>query len=103
MRMTEKKQQLLQDGGAPQYVYHDRTVWRCAVLWVKDMAANDIHKEMLPMCVEHCLSRQAIHNRTKSGRGGGDAFLTMARLKGQFARGSDSNHKNFTSQVSKYL
>ena len=26
------------------------------------MEAKDIHKEMLPMYGEHCLSRQAIHN-----------------------------------------
>jgi predicted tellurium resistance membrane protein TerC len=26
------------------------------------MAAKDIHKEMLPMCGEHCLSRQAVNN-----------------------------------------
>ena len=31
-------------------------------LWEKDMAAKDIHKEMLPMYGEHCLSRQAVHN-----------------------------------------
>jgi len=30
------------------------------VLWAKVMAAKDIHKEMLPMYGEHCLSRQAI-------------------------------------------
>ena len=30
-------------------------------LWAKDMAAKDIHKEMLPMYGEHCLSRQAVH------------------------------------------
>jgi len=29
-------------------------------LWAKDMAAKDIHKEMLPMYDEHCLLRQAI-------------------------------------------
>jgi len=28
-------------------------------LWAKDMAAKDIHKEMLPAYGEHCLSRQA--------------------------------------------
>jgi hypothetical protein len=28
-------------------------------LWAKDMAAKDIHKEMLPMYGEHCLSRRA--------------------------------------------
>ena len=29
--MTVKTEQLLQAGGALEYVYHDRTVWRCAV------------------------------------------------------------------------
>jgi len=29
-------------------------------LWAKDMAAKDIHKEMLPMYGEHCLSCQAV-------------------------------------------
>jgi hypothetical protein len=27
-----------------------------------NMEAKDIHKEMLPMYGEHCLSRQAVHN-----------------------------------------
>jgi len=27
--MTVKMEQLLKDGGATEYVYHDRTVWRC--------------------------------------------------------------------------
>ena len=31
MRMTVKTEQPLQDGGAPEYVYNDRTAWRCAV------------------------------------------------------------------------
>jgi hypothetical protein len=31
-------------------------------LWAKNMEAKDIHKEMLPMNGEHCLSRQAVHN-----------------------------------------
>ena len=26
------------------------------------MTAKDIHKEMLPLYGEHCLSRQAVHN-----------------------------------------
>ena len=29
--MTVKTKQPLQDGGAPEYAYHDRTAWRCAV------------------------------------------------------------------------
>jgi len=57
MRMTVKTEQPLQDGSAPEYVYHDRTVW---LLWAKDMAAKDIHKEMLFMYSEHCLSHQAV-------------------------------------------
>jgi len=31
MRMTVKTEQPLQDGGAPEYAYHDRTAWPCAV------------------------------------------------------------------------
>jgi hypothetical protein len=32
-------------------MYHDRTAWRCAFLWAKNMdAAKDIDKEMLPIC-----------------------------------------------------
>ena len=31
MRMTVQTEQPLQYGGAPQYAYHDRTAWRCAV------------------------------------------------------------------------
>ena len=50
------------NGGAPEYMYHHRTVWRCGFLVGKNMEAKDIHKEMLPMYGEHCLSRQAIHN-----------------------------------------
>jgi len=34
-------------------------------LWAKGMAAKDIHKEMLPMYGEHCLSHQAVHNRVQ--------------------------------------
>ena len=61
MRMTVRTEQPLKDGGAPEYVYHDRTAWRFAVfVWAKDMAAKDIHKEMLPIYVEHCLSLQAV-------------------------------------------
>ena len=46
MRMTVKAEQLLQDGGAPEYVYHDRTAWLFAVFVgkKKNMAAKDIHK-----------------------------------------------------------
>jgi hypothetical protein len=29
-------------------------------LWVKDMAVKDIHKKMLPMYSEYCLSLQAL-------------------------------------------
>ena len=36
------------------------TIGAVRFLWAKVMAAKDIHKEMLPMYGEHCLSRQAI-------------------------------------------
>jgi len=31
MCVTVKMEQLLQDGSAPEYMYHDRTAWHCAV------------------------------------------------------------------------
>jgi len=43
-------------------MYHDRAAWRCAFFVAKKMEAKDIHKEILPMYGEHCLSRQAVHN-----------------------------------------
>ena len=70
------------------------------LLWAEDMAAKDIHKEMLPMYGEHCLS---LKQSSKTTSFGGHSFLTMTRWKQQRARGSDSNHKNFTPQVSSDL
>jgi hypothetical protein len=55
MRMTLETYQLLQDGGAPEYMYRDGTAWRCAFFVGKRMEAKDSHKEMLPMYGEHCL------------------------------------------------
>ena len=52
----------IRNGRAPEYVYHDRTTWHCAVLWAKDIGAKDIHKEVLPLYGEHCFWCQAVHN-----------------------------------------
>ena len=76
-------------------------------LWAKDMAAKDIHKEMLPMYGEHCLSRQAVHNwvqkfserRTSIE----DEYRVGRPVKKQCACGSDSNHKNCTPQFTEDL
>ena len=103
MRMTVETEQLLQDGGAPEYVYYNRTAWRCAVFVGKGMAAKYIHKEMLPICGEHCLSRQADHNWVQKFSEGRTSIEDEHRVSGQCARGSDSNHKNFTPQVSSDL
>ena len=62
MRMTVKTEQLLQDGGTPEYVYHDRKAWRCAVFVRKNITSEDIHKEMLHMYGGHYQLRQAVHN-----------------------------------------
>ena len=64
------------------------------------MAAKDIHKEMLPMYGEHCLSRQAFHNWVQKFSEGRASIEDEHRFGRQCERGSDSNHKNFTPQVS---
>ena len=69
-------------------------------LWAKNMEAKDIHKEMLPMYGELCLSRQAVHNGCRISRKGGQVSKTNIE---QCARGSDSNQKNFSPQVSRDL
>jgi len=60
--MTVKSEQLVQDSG---HVNVSTMIEECGVmqfLWAEDMAAKDIHKEMLPIYGEHCLSRHAVHN-----------------------------------------
>ena len=66
-------------------------------LWAKDMAANDIHKEMLPMYGEHYLSRQAFHSWVRKFSEG------RTSIEEQCARGYDSNQKNFSPQDSRDL
>ena len=72
-------------------------------LWAKIMAAKDIHKEMLPMYGEHCLSRQAVHNLVQKFSEGRTSIEDEHRagrpVKEQCACGSDSTHRNFTPQV----
>jgi len=41
MRMAVKTKQLLQDGGAPEYVYHDRTVWLCVFFVGKSYGSKE--------------------------------------------------------------
>jgi hypothetical protein len=79
------------------------------------MAAKDIHKEMLTLYGEHCLSRQAVHNwvqKFSEGRtniededpvGRPLEIATPATLQRVEDIRADSNHKNFTSQVSRDL
>ena len=65
-------------------------------LWAKNMEAKDIHKEMLPMYGEHCLSRQVVHNWVqKFSEGRTISKTNILQLKEQCARGSDSNQKEF--------
>ena len=72
-------------------------------LWAKRMAAKDIDKEMLPIYGEHCPSRQAVHNSVQKFSEGRTSIEDEHRVGRQCARGSDSNHKNFTPQVSRDL
>ena len=76
-------------------------------LRAKVMAAEDIHKEELPMYGGHCLSRQTIHNLVQKFSEGRTSIEDEHRVgrpvKEQCKCGSESNHKNFTAQVSRDL
>jgi len=60
MRMTGKTEQPLQDGGAPEYVYHDRTAWRCAVFVGKRYGSKGYLQKNASHVGKHCLSRQVV-------------------------------------------
>ena len=76
-------------------------------LWEKNMEGKDIHKEMLSMYGEHCLSRQEIHNWVQKFSEGGQVSKTniepVGRWRSPRRKCSDSNQKNFTPQVSRDL
>ena len=69
-------------------------------LWAKNMEAKDIHKEMLPMYGEHCLSHQESIIGCRSSRKDGQVSKTNIESIGLR---SDSNRKNFSPQVSRDL
>jgi len=51
MRMTAKTEQPLQDGGAPEYVNHERAAWRCAVFVGKIWQERISTKKFYPCTV----------------------------------------------------
>jgi hypothetical protein len=50
------------------------------VLWAKGLNANDIHKEMFPVCGWKCLSRRAVHNWVEKFSQGRSKVADDARL-----------------------
>jgi hypothetical protein len=69
----------------------------------KNMEVKDIHKEVLPMYGEHCLSHQAVHNWAQKFSEEWTSIEDEYRAgREQCARGSN-NQKNFTPQVSRDL
>jgi hypothetical protein len=64
------------------------------------MAAKDIHKEMLPMCGEHCLSHW-VHNWVQKFSEGQTSIEDKHRVRRPVEIAMTS--KNFTPQVSRDL
>jgi hypothetical protein len=65
---------LLQDGGAPEYMYHDRTAWRCAFFVAKKYGCSKgcpygQHFFVDILCCIHIFSPQKTHNATLFYRG----------------------------------
>ena len=50
MRMTVKMEQPLENGGAPEYAYHDRTAWRCEVFVGKKIWQQSISTKKCCPC-----------------------------------------------------
>jgi hypothetical protein len=43
MRIPIQTYQLLQDGGAPEYMYHDGTAWRCVFFVGKKYGSKEFY------------------------------------------------------------
>ena len=71
MRMTVETEQLLQDGGVPKYVYHNRTAWRCAVFVGKKGMAQRISANECCSCTVNiaCHVKQSIIGCRSSRKG----------------------------------
>jgi len=69
MRMTVKTEQLLQDSGAPEYVYHDRTAWPWAVFVGKRYGSKRIPTKKCCPCTVNIACQVRQPSTTTSFRG----------------------------------
>ena len=103
MRMTVEREQLDKMAAPLNTITTIEQRGAVRFLWAKGMTAKDVHKEMLPMYGEHCLSCQVGHNWMQKFSEWRTSIEDEHRVGRQCERGSDSNHKNFTLQVSRGL
>jgi hypothetical protein len=70
--MTVQTKQLLQDDGAPEYMYHDRTVWRCAYFVGKKYESkgypqrNAVHMGSISLWISFAASIFFAHKKTRN-------------------------------------
>jgi hypothetical protein len=69
MRMTDETEQPLQDGGAPEYVYNDRTACRCAVFVGKKIWQQRISTKKCCPCMVNIACKFKQSSKTTSFRG----------------------------------
>jgi len=50
----------VKDGSTPEYVYHDRTAWRCEVFVGTRYGSKGYPQRNAAHVGEHCLSHQAV-------------------------------------------
>jgi hypothetical protein len=62
MRMTVETQRLLQDGGAPEYMYHNKQAWCCEVFVGKRYGSKEYPQGNAAHNGEQRQSCQAVHN-----------------------------------------
>jgi transposase-like protein len=70
-------------------------------MWAKVMAAEDIHKEKLPVYREHGLSHQAVHNWVQKFSEGQTSVEDERPVRSPLEIAMPA--KNFTPQVSRDL
>ena len=111
MRMTVKKEQSLQDGGAPEYAYHDRTAWRCAVFVGKKLWQQRISTKKCCPCIVNvaCHVKQSSKTTSFVGtlswqwRGGMSSVLVVQTATTRILRHRFPGASETVGQVFKFV
>jgi len=95
--MNVKKEQLLQDGGAPEYMYRDRTAWHAVSVDKRYGSKGWISTKKCCPCTVNIARhvKQSTMGCRNSWKGGEVSKMNIESV----GLRSDGNHKNFSRDL----